>query len=119
VIAAHVAAKAQFHYGQPRPADAREYSGFRVIPQKVKHVPEKDCRGGSMDARVLIEEIVRKSAITCSENTLLSEIDGWDSLKGVRLVLRIEEMVGRQLTEDDIEQLQRVADVERLLRSGA
>jgi len=72
-----------------------------------------------MDARVLIAEIVRKSAITCSENTLLSEIDGWDSLKGVRLVLRIEEMVGRQLTEDDIEQLQRVADVERLLRSGA
>jgi len=71
-----------------------------------------------MGARVLIAEIVRKSAITCSDNTLLSEIDGWDSLKGVRLVLRLEEMVGRQLSEDDIERLQSVADVERLLNSG-
>jgi acyl carrier protein len=71
-----------------------------------------------MDARVLITEVVRKSAITCSDNTLLSEIDGWDSLKGVRLVLRLEEMLGRQLSEDDIERLQCVADVERLLKSG-
>jgi acyl carrier protein len=71
-----------------------------------------------MDARVLIAEVVRKSRITCPENTLLADIDGWDSLKGVRLVLRLEEIVGRQLSEDDIEALQSLADVERLLKSG-
>jgi acyl carrier protein len=71
-----------------------------------------------MEARVLIAEVVRKKPVTCPDNTLLSDIDGWDSLKGVRLVLRLEEIVGRQLSEDDIEGLQSVADVERLLKSG-
>jgi acyl carrier protein len=72
-----------------------------------------------MKARVLIAEIVRKSSLTYADNTLLADIDGWDSLKGVRLVLRLEEIIGRKLSEDDIEGLQSVGDVERLLQSGA
>jgi acyl carrier protein len=72
-----------------------------------------------MDARVLIAEIVRKSGVTCHDNTLLAEIDGWDSLKGVRLIVRLEEIVGRQLSESDIEGLQSVGDLERLLKSSA
>ena len=71
-----------------------------------------------MDARMLISEVVRKSSVTCSDNTSLADIDGWDSLKGVRLVLRLEQIVGRELSEADIEGLQSVGDVERLLKSG-
>jgi acyl carrier protein len=47
-----------------------------------------------------------------------TEIDGWDSLKGVRLVLRLEEIVGRELSESDIEKLQSVDDVDRLLKAA-
>jgi acyl carrier protein len=72
-----------------------------------------------MDARTLISEVIRKSSVTCSDNTSLADIDGWDSLKGVRLVLRLEQIVGRELSEADIEGLQSVGDVERLLKSGA
>jgi acyl carrier protein len=72
-----------------------------------------------MDARMLIAEVVRKNSINCSDSTSLADIDGWDSLKGVRLILRLEEIVGRELSEDDIEGLQSVGDVERLLKSGA
>jgi acyl carrier protein len=72
-----------------------------------------------MDARMLLAAVIRKSAISCLDNTLLADIDGWDSLKGVRLVLRLEEIIGRELSEDDIESLQSVGDVERLLKSGA
>jgi acyl carrier protein len=72
-----------------------------------------------MDARMLLAAVVRKSAITCLDTTSLADIDGWDSLKGVRLVLRLEEILGRELSEDDIESLQSVSDVERLLKSGA
>jgi acyl carrier protein len=72
-----------------------------------------------MDARMLIAEVVRKSSLACSDNTSLADIDGWDSLKGVRLVLRLEQIVGRELSEADIEGLQLVGDVERLLKSGA
>ncbi len=49
---------------------------------------------------------------------MLANIDGWDSLKGVRLVLRLEEIVGRELSEEDIEKLQSVADVDRLLNAA-
>jgi len=48
----------------------------------------------------------------------LAELEGWDSLKGVRLVLRLEEIIGRELSEDDIERLQSVHDVERLLKAA-
>jgi acyl carrier protein len=72
-----------------------------------------------MDARALVAQIVGKNPVTCADNTLLADIDGWDSLKGVRLVLRLEEVVGRQLSEGDIEGLQSLGDVERLLKSGA
>jgi acyl carrier protein len=72
-----------------------------------------------MDARMLLAEVVRKELGSCPSTTLLSAVDGWDSLKGVRLVLRLEEIIGRELSEDDIEGLRSVDDVERILRSGA
>ena len=72
-----------------------------------------------MNARVLIAEIVRKPEVVCSDDTLLADIDGWDSLKGVRLVLRLQEIVRRELSEYDIETLQSINDVERFLRSDA
>ena len=69
-----------------------------------------------MDARELIAEVLRKGIIMPPNNVLLADIDGWDSLKGVRLVLRLEEIVGRELSEDDIAKLQSIEDVDRLLK---
>lgn len=71
-----------------------------------------------MDARELVSEIARKSVVTSSQRMLLAEIDGWDSLKGVRLVLRLQEIVGRDLSEDDIAGLRSIADVEQILQSA-
>jgi acyl carrier protein len=72
-----------------------------------------------MDARVLVAEIARKTNLTCSNDTLLADVDGWDSLKGVRLVLRLQEVVGRELSENEIGGLHSIGDVERLLQLGA
>jgi acyl carrier protein len=66
----------------------------------------------------LIAEILRKSNLIPSGDALLAHIDGWDSLKGVRLVLRLEEIMGRELSEGDIETLQSVDDVDRLLKAA-
>jgi len=70
-----------------------------------------------MNARMLIAEIVRRAVAVDSVGTPLAEIEGWDSLKGVRLVLRMQEIVGRELSEDEIAGLHSVADVDRLLES--
>jgi acyl carrier protein len=72
----------------------------------------------SMHARKLIAEVLRTEVSIPSGELLLADIEGWDSLKGVRLVLRLEEIVGRELSEDDIEKLQSVGDVDQLLKSA-
>ncbi len=70
-----------------------------------------------MDASQLVASIIRRDTLVVPDTTLLSEIDGWDSLKGVRLVLRLEEITGRELLESEIEGLQMVGDVGRILNS--
>jgi acyl carrier protein len=71
-----------------------------------------------MHACELIAEVLRTNTSIPRGEVLLAELDGWDSLKGVRLVLRLEEIVGRELSEEDIEKLQSVADVDRLLKAA-
>jgi acyl carrier protein len=68
-----------------------------------------------IDARSLIAEILRKNDFACADDAPLAELNGWDSLKGVRLVLRLQEVIGRELSEDEIATLQSVADVQRML----
>jgi acyl carrier protein len=71
-----------------------------------------------MDARELIKDVLRTNVSIPPGKLLLAHIEGWDSLKGVRLVLRLEEVVGRELSEDDIEKLQSVEDVDLLLKTA-
>ena len=71
-----------------------------------------------MHARELIAEVLRGKTPVPAGDVLLARIDGWDSLKGVRLVLRLEEIVGRELTENDIEKLQSIEDVDRFLKAA-
>jgi acyl carrier protein len=71
-----------------------------------------------MHARELIAEVLRSKTAIPPGDALLAEIDGWDSLKGVRLVLRLEEIVRRELSESDIDKLQSVDDVDRLLKAA-
>ena len=71
-----------------------------------------------MDASALISEIVRRD-VSPGEDEALNDVVGWDSLKGVRLVLRLEEIVGRQLSESEIERLLHVRDVDAILKQTA
>jgi acyl carrier protein len=76
---------------------------------------ESNDKTRSMSARELISLITRRDRLICPDTTLLHEIDGWDSLKGVRLVLRLEELTGRELLESEIEGLRSVGDIDRVL----
>jgi acyl carrier protein len=71
-----------------------------------------------MQARELIAEVLRNQMPVPSGDLLLAQIDGWDSLKAVRLVLRLEQIIGRELSESDIEKLQSIGDVDRLLKAA-
>ena len=80
-----------------------------------KMLVEKDNNVYRMNARQLISLITRRDKLIYPDTTLLNELDGWDLLKGVRLVLRLEEIMGRELSESEIEGLQSVGDVDHIL----
>ncbi len=71
-----------------------------------------------MDAWTLIADIVQQSLPPGTEDTSLQGIAGWDSLKLVKMVLRLEELLDRELSEDELESLQTVGDVTALLKAA-
>lgn len=68
-----------------------------------------------MDARVLLTEVVRADLPAIAETTPLKNVEGLDSIGMVNLVLQAETVLGRQLTEAEIEGLVTVGDLQRLL----
>jgi acyl carrier protein len=50
-----------------------------------------------------------------TEELALGEIPGWDSVAMVRLVVAIEERLDRQLSDAELESIETVADVEKLV----
>jgi acyl carrier protein len=71
-----------------------------------------------MTARALLSEISRTDVPVLPANASLSQIDRWDSLATVRLVLRLEEVTGRRLGEGEIDGLRTIGDIEAILASG-
>jgi acyl carrier protein len=55
-----------------------------------------------------------------SNSTPLRDINGWDSLKHVLLVVELEKRIGRQLTAEEIQTIVTLADVSAVIgRKGA
>jgi acyl carrier protein len=50
------------------------------------------------------------------EPTPLREIEGWDSLKHVQLIVRLEGMLDGKLTAEEIQGIVTLGDVARVLR---
>ena len=71
-----------------------------------------------MKALELVSEIIKRPLSAADTGAALRELDGWDSLKGVVLVLKLERALGRQLAESELESLASVSDVDRLLADG-
>ncbi len=68
-----------------------------------------------MKALELVSEIIKRPLRAEDAGAAFRDLDGWDSLKGVVLVLKIERILGRQLAEDEVGTLASISDVDRLL----
>jgi acyl carrier protein len=66
----------------------------------------------------LLASALKQPAPQTTPSTMLADIPGWDSVTVVRLMLAIEEVLGRELRESEIEAVSTVGDVEKLLSSG-
>lgn len=72
-----------------------------------------------MDARQLLTQILAKDVGDLSGAIRLADLDGWDSLKTVRLVIALEGAIGKPLAESDIEGLKTVADIDHILAASS
>ena len=71
-----------------------------------------------MNVNDILSSALKRPAPQVTPSTMLADIPGWDSVIVVRLMLAIEEVLGRELLESEIEGVTTVADVEKLLSSG-
>lgn len=68
-----------------------------------------------MDATAVIGQVLQREIGATPDHLPLGKIDGWDSLRMLNMVLVLEQTLGRQLSETEIENLNTVGDVELLL----
>ncbi len=71
-----------------------------------------------MDARMLLAEILQRNAVSVAETAPFSELAGWDSLKMVNLVVRLEQVLKRELSEEELENLNTVSELQTLLKAS-
>lgn len=66
----------------------------------------------------LLSNALQRPVPPVTSSTMLAEIPGWDSVVMVRLMVTLEEALGRELAESEIEAVATVSDVERLISPG-
>lgn len=64
----------------------------------------------------LVESVLRREIGPLDAATPLKDIPGWDSLMMVRLMLRLEELAGRELVETELAAIATLADLRPFLK---
>ena len=72
-----------------------------------------------MDERVagLLAEVLQMPAANITDGLAMRDVEAWDSLKHMELVVSLEEAFGLQLTFDEIVAMQSVGEIKRVLRA--
>lgn len=70
-----------------------------------------------MDSKVdlLVAEVLQIPAATITDDLAMKDVDAWDSLKHMELVVLMEERFDLQLTFDEIVAMQSVREIKRVL----
>lgn len=71
-----------------------------------------------MDAKVenLLSEVLQMPASDIKDDLTMKDVDAWDSLKHMELIVALEQSFEVQLTFDEIVAMQSVSAIKRVLR---
>jgi acyl carrier protein len=67
-------------------------------------------------AKKLLAEAIHADAATVPDTARIGSFERWDSLAHLRLILALEEMIGRQLDPDEAVEIESLQDVAALLK---
>jgi acyl carrier protein len=70
----------------------------------------------NLKADALLTAVMQRAVAQVQAETAFADIPGWDSIMMVRLMLQLEDIAGRELTELELESLVTVGDAERLMK---
>jgi acyl carrier protein len=73
--------------------------------------------GELSQARSVLAQALNIGVEKVDDSAQIGELEAWDSLAHMRLVLEIEKFLGRELSAEEIVELTSLADVEKLLAS--
>ena len=71
-----------------------------------------------MDEKIegLLAEVLQVPVTTINDDLAMKDMEVWDSLKHMELIVTLEETFGLQLTFDDIVAMQSVREIKRVVR---
>lgn len=64
----------------------------------------------------LLAEVLQISAATITDDLAMKDVDAWDSLKHMEVIVALEASFQLQLSFDDIVAMQSVREIKRVLR---
>jgi acyl carrier protein len=65
---------------------------------------------------VLLAEVLQVPAAEITDDLAMKDVEAWDSLKHMELVVSLEQTFGLQLTFDEIVAMQSVGEIKRVMR---
>lgn len=73
----------------------------------------------SQQAKQFLAEAANCAAVSIPDDARIGQIAAWDSLAHLRLIIRIEEAIGRQLDPDETVRIESLAEIAALITSTA
>lgn len=64
----------------------------------------------------ILSDILQIPASQVTENLTMKEVDAWDSLKHMELIVSLEQSFGIELSFDEIVAMQSVSEIKRVLK---
>jgi acyl carrier protein len=73
---------------------------------------------GQVDEKVgsLLADVLQIPAAGITEDMAMKDVEAWDSLKHMELIVSLEQSFGIELTFDEIVAMQSVGEIKRVLR---
>jgi acyl carrier protein len=65
---------------------------------------------------VLLAEVLQIPAATITDDLAMTDLDIWDSLKHMELIMTLEQSLGLQLSFDEIVRMRSVGEIKRVLK---
>jgi acyl carrier protein len=73
----------------------------------------------SQQARQLLAEAANCTVLSIPDDVRIGQFGAWDSLAHLRLIVRIEEVIGRQLDPDETVRIESLAEIAALIAATA